>query len=428
MPGQDLTRVTIPAFFLEPRSLLERMADTLMHPELLIAAVKTDDPVERMKGMVRWFLSGFHYKTTGVKKPYNPIIGETFACFWKHADGSRSEYFAEQVLHRPPVSAIYFENRTHGLHATAHVWTKSQFSAPQTVKSILEGACVLTLGNRGGEQYWFTFPTYYAHGLLMGTLRMEIGDTVHIVCEKTGLRADIDFLQKPTFGGADKQNAVEGSIRRMPSGSGAASKKTGGGWFGGSAKPEGEELFKVSGHWDGVVNIAPAAGGAETVLLDVTKEPVAPKYVLPIALQGPWESRRLWQFATAELMTRPTVDWDQVDREKGQLEEEQRLVPCHAAKPGAEGYEEWATKKFHSHKVSDPLTGKEVDLFTFDDMPAIGAPFKEGDKPINVLHLSRTLGDIRGGLHGAGAAEPHVTNMKTIKISARRAETGWEKF
>ena len=36
MPGQDLTRVTIPSWFLEPRSLLEKMADTLMHPHLLL--------------------------------------------------------------------------------------------------------------------------------------------------------------------------------------------------------------------------------------------------------------------------------------------------------------------------------------------------------------------------------------------------------
>ena len=64
MPGQDLTRVTIPTFFLEPRSLLERMADMLMHPELLLEAAAQADPVERMKGMVKWYLSGFHYKTT----------------------------------------------------------------------------------------------------------------------------------------------------------------------------------------------------------------------------------------------------------------------------------------------------------------------------------------------------------------------------
>jgi hypothetical protein len=63
MPGQDLTRVTIPAFFLEPRSLLERLADTLMHPDILLAAAKAATPLERMKTVVKWFLSGFHYKT-----------------------------------------------------------------------------------------------------------------------------------------------------------------------------------------------------------------------------------------------------------------------------------------------------------------------------------------------------------------------------
>ena len=78
-----------------------------------------------------------------MKKPFNPVIGETFACMWKHEDGSRSQYFSEQVAHRPPVSAIYFENRRHGITASAHVWTKSQFSAPQTVKSILDGVCLL---------------------------------------------------------------------------------------------------------------------------------------------------------------------------------------------------------------------------------------------------------------------------------------------
>ncbi len=36
-PGQNLERVLIPAFFLEPRSLLEKMADTMMHPQLAIA-------------------------------------------------------------------------------------------------------------------------------------------------------------------------------------------------------------------------------------------------------------------------------------------------------------------------------------------------------------------------------------------------------
>ena len=63
MPGQDLTRVTIPSWFLEPRSLLERLADTLMHPDVLLQAAEAATPLERMRLVVAWFLSGFHYKT-----------------------------------------------------------------------------------------------------------------------------------------------------------------------------------------------------------------------------------------------------------------------------------------------------------------------------------------------------------------------------
>lgn len=345
MPGQDLTRVTIPSFFLEPRSLLERMADTQMHPDLLLGISALPDPADRMKAVVKWYLSGWHYRTVGVKKPFNPIVGETFACYWKHSDGSRSQYFAEQVSHRPPVSGIYFENRQHNVVATSHVWTKSQFSAPQTTKSILDGACQLTLTNRG-EVYHITFPTYYALNLLLGTLRMEMGDVGHIVCEKTGLRADVEFTQKPMFGGADRLNGVVGVIKKGLGPKGSAGS---------------EELWHITGHWDGAMHIAPASKpGSKELLLDVGHEKVSPKYVLPLELQGPWESRRLWQWAAHELSQRPTVNWSAVDREKAQLEEEQRLLPCHAhghGKGAKEHTEGWETKKFHKKAVHDPLHG-----------------------------------------------------------------------
>jgi hypothetical protein len=162
------------------------------------------------------------------------------------------------------------------------------------------------------------------------------------------------------------------------------------------------------------------------LLLDIPKTPVAPKFVLPIKYQGPWESRRLWQFTTAELRKRPVVDWAKVDREKAQLEEEQRLIPCHLHKTGAAGYEDWATKKFHSKKVEDPLDGGEKEFFIFDHFNA-SSPRAE-DTEINLLALSRSLPDIRGGLHGAGAVAEHVTAMKTVKLSAGRQESGWQKF
>lgn len=60
-------------------------------------AVIEDDAFTRMKGVVKWYLSGFYKKPQGLKKPYNPLLGETFRCYWQHGNGSRTFYIAEQV-------------------------------------------------------------------------------------------------------------------------------------------------------------------------------------------------------------------------------------------------------------------------------------------------------------------------------------------
>ena len=57
---------------------------------LICRAVLEDDPFERMKMVVKWYVSGFYKKPKGLKKPYNPILGETFRCFWQHENGSRT--------------------------------------------------------------------------------------------------------------------------------------------------------------------------------------------------------------------------------------------------------------------------------------------------------------------------------------------------
>ena len=44
----------------------------------------------RMRKVVKWYLSGLYKKPKGLKKPYNPIIGETFRCYWQHPNGSKA--------------------------------------------------------------------------------------------------------------------------------------------------------------------------------------------------------------------------------------------------------------------------------------------------------------------------------------------------
>jgi len=84
--GMDLSRVTFPTFVLEPRSMLERITDFMSHPDLIFGqadfvlysctssdfisrAEHCNDPEERFIRVLQYYLSGWHIKPKGVKKP-----------------------------------------------------------------------------------------------------------------------------------------------------------------------------------------------------------------------------------------------------------------------------------------------------------------------------------------------------------------------
>ena len=111
-------------------------------------AAKESEPFMRMKTVVQWYLSGFYKKPKGLKKPYNPIIGETFRCYWDHENGSKTFYLAEQVSHHPPISSFYVTNRQDGFMVTGTILAKSKFYGNST-SAILDGVATLSLLARG---------------------------------------------------------------------------------------------------------------------------------------------------------------------------------------------------------------------------------------------------------------------------------------
>lgn len=162
-------QVTLPTFILEKRSLLEMYADFFAHPDLFVKwgtpsllcgsyviislshrVSEAKTPKERMISATYYYLSTFHtarkvtmpsgpyWRTcdlicpqgTIAKKPYNPILGETFQCYWDlpkdlHSSPSPTEadisstgpvswasynavaFAAEQVSHHPPSELPY---------------------------------------------------------------------------------------------------------------------------------------------------------------------------------------------------------------------------------------------------------------------------------------------------------------------------------
>lgn len=139
--------MVLPTFILEKRSLLEMYADFMSHPDLFVAITDGSSPMDRMVRFVEYYLTSFHEGRKGAiaKKPYNPIIGETFHCSWSvpkatapptgvmkegtscTSDCYNVRFVAEQVSHHPPVSGFYAECQERQMCVNTHVWTKSKF-------------------------------------------------------------------------------------------------------------------------------------------------------------------------------------------------------------------------------------------------------------------------------------------------------------
>ncbi|XP_067891264.1 oxysterol-binding protein-related protein 11 isoform X1 [Heterodontus francisci] len=343
--GMDLTRVVLPTFILEKRSLLEMYADFMSHPDLFIAITDGATPEERMIHFVEYYLTSFHEGRKGAiaKKPYNPIIGETFHCSWnvpnntvnsqscntstqsclqktRSSDGTegrgQSDYHlrfvAEQVSHHPPVSGFYVECEEKNMWANTHVWTKSKFMG-MSIGVVMIGEGLLCLLEHG-EEYTFTLPCAYARSILTVPW-VELGGKVNVNCAKTGYSAAITFHTKPFYGG--KLHRVTAEVKHNSTNT---------------------VVCRVQGEWNGLLEFTYNNGNSRIV--DVTKLPVTKKRVRPTEKQGPFESRRLWQHVTEALRI---SNIDKATEYKSLLEERQRSEARHRA----ETETPWQTKYFH---------------------------------------------------------------------------------
>ncbi|GFG28685.1 hypothetical protein Cfor_05970 [Coptotermes formosanus] len=283
-----------------------------------------------MKGIVKWYLSGFYKKPKGLKKPYNPILGETFRCYWKHPNGSRTFYLAEQV--NGDVYLIL------GLRIVFGTLFPPQKGSGNSTSAILDGVALLTLLPRG-EDYSITIPYAHCKGILMGTLTMELGGKVSIDCDKTGYKTEIEFKLKPFLGGAEQTNTISGRLKLGK-----------------------ETLATIEGYWDGSIFITDRRTGEEQLFWKPTPEVRSQRlkrFTVPVDEQGEFESEHLWQHVSAAIARDDQVA---ATEEKTALEEAQRA----AAKERKMKCVEWVPKYFEQDLISGHWMYKHADLRPWD--------------------------------------------------------------
>lgn len=388
-PGMDLSKVVLPTFILEPRSFLDKLSDSFYHADMISKAVMEDDPFIRMKTIVRWYLSGFYKKPKGLKKPFNPILGETFRCYWQHPNGSRTYYIAEQVSHHPPVSAFYVTNRQDGYCLSCSILARSKFYGNST-SAILEGVGTLTLLPRG-ENYTITSPYAHCKGILMGTLSMELGGKVEINCESTLYKTEIEFKLKPFLGSNESTNVVTGKIK--------LGKQT---------------LATINGHWDGIIKIKDSRSNEESILFAATpevKQQRLKRFTVQLESQNENESERLWQHVSAAIKRDDQIA---ATEEKTALEEAQRT----AAKERKATCTDWVPANFQQDLVTGQWHYKYADLRPWDirnDLRQYESGYKIQTKTKHQAPIVRTASIV--------SAEP-LSILKTESRNSLAAQFG----
>lgn len=127
--------------------MLERITNFMAHPENLLPIPDIDDPVARFVAVIKFYMSGWHIRPPGVKKPLNPILGEIFTGYWDYEDGTKGYYISEQTCHHPPKSSYYFAVPHHNIRVDGALKPRSKFLG-NSVGSFMEGVAILRFTNR----------------------------------------------------------------------------------------------------------------------------------------------------------------------------------------------------------------------------------------------------------------------------------------
>ena len=188
MEGKGVVAVSLPVRLFERRSTVERMCDLWSTgPIFLLEAARSDNPVERMKKCITFFISGLHMSVE-MRKPFNPIIGETFEACWP----DNSKIYVEHISHHPPISYFLVEHngglyKFYGSYEYTAKLTDFGNSATgrQVGKNYIEF--------KDGTKIVYEFPYMKIGGLLFGKRTIKFSGKVEFTDQKNGLEAVLKF-------------------------------------------------------------------------------------------------------------------------------------------------------------------------------------------------------------------------------------------
>lgn len=211
--GKDLSTIAMPVSANEPTSLLQRCTEQLEYSQLLDTASTSTDPTQRLLHISAFAISNFsssRVKERAVRKPFNPMLGETFELV-REDRGFR--LIAEKISHRPVRLACQAESKDWTfLQAPMPVqkfWGKSaELNTDGRVRIFLHAVAGIG-GGSGGEIYSWTQATSFLRNVIAGEKYVEPVSTMTVVNETSGASAVVTFKAGGMFAGRSEEVSVQ---------------------------------------------------------------------------------------------------------------------------------------------------------------------------------------------------------------------------
>lgn len=298
----DLANVTIPPFFLAPKSVTQIPASWSERPSNFAAPAKESDPQKRALLVLKFFLASLRTQFYvdgdvhgGIKKPLNAFLGEIYSAKW--TDGAdTAEILSEQVSHHPPITATHIWDAAAGIRADGYARVEMTFNGNVSIKQY--GHAMLHI-DRCNEDYLMPFPDAQVKGLMSGKFYPELTGTYRIV-STSGFVSEVEFSGKGLLGSGGK-NSFHAVVFR-------------------NEDPEKKPIYSVDGCWSGSFTVRDEIAGKELETVDSGVAPVEPQYV---ERPDPWETQVAWKDVMTHLRQ---GDAKTAGAEKNKLEDAQRAL------------------------------------------------------------------------------------------------------
>ena len=236
MIGADVMSLfSVPVFFMEPITMLQKMGEIMQYMRLLDLAADEEDPDLRLAYVCALAISTYS-SNERVKKPFNPVLGETWECHLPGADGGGDAlYVAEQVCHHPPIGAGHAESAKWSYDITSMIKTKFMGN---WVDIWPLGRTRIRL-NRTGDVYNLCPPRTRVNNIFLGRTWIDTFGDMLVSNMNTGASALLKFKACNMFGTGRWE--VSGDV----------------------CGADGEVKYHIKGHWNDKVTIvkAGASGG-----------------------------------------------------------------------------------------------------------------------------------------------------------------------